>query len=128
MLDLKFPEQMIVRTLWALWSLFFGGAILWLLVGSVAYWVKHGWLPPDASGWVQGLGSILAIAIAIAIPWNQKRHEALIKAEEIKSVELARSEQLLCLCKEVIRTIELLNPGNLDGYVDLSSYQKKRLH
>lgn len=51
------------------------GSVLWLLVGSVAYWVKHGWLPADTSGWVQALGALLAVAVAIAVPAWQKRHE-----------------------------------------------------
>ncbi|AVO51245.1 hypothetical protein [Ectopseudomonas mendocina] len=51
------------------------GSLVWLLVGSVAYWVKHGWLPADTSGWVQALGALLAVAVAIAVPAWQKRHE-----------------------------------------------------
>ncbi|WP_429521054.1 hypothetical protein [Pseudomonas sp. 2725] len=92
---------MVTLTLWALWVLFFGTAAFWLLVGSVAYWVKHGWLPPDTSGWVQGLSAIVAIAIAIAVPWYQKRHDLTLKEREKRLLEVARSEQLLCLCQEV---------------------------
>ncbi|ROL86595.1 hypothetical protein [Pseudomonas protegens] len=102
----KIPEPMIVRTLWALWWLMFGSAALWLLVGSVAFWVKHEWLPPDTSGWVQGLGAILAIAIAIAVPWYQKKHDADLKEQDKLLLEIARSEQLLCLCEEFRRFLE----------------------
>lgn len=100
MMNCKIPERMVIQTLWAVWALLFGGAALWLLVGSVAYWVKHGWLPPDTSGWVQGLGAILAIAIAITVPWYQKRHDLTLKEQEKRLFEIARSEQLVCLCQE----------------------------
>lgn len=84
---LKTPENMVEHTLWAVWALLFGGAALWLLVGSVAYWVKHGWLPADTSGWVQALGSILAIAGAALFPyWHSRVKER---------GETARTEDLL---------------------------------
>ncbi|MBV7489818.1 hypothetical protein [Pseudomonas sp. PDM30] len=100
-------EKMVERTLWVLWFLLMGGAVLWLLVGSVAYWVKHGWLPPDAAGWVQAIGAVLAIAIAVAVPMYQKFHERSVRAEDMKRLEVARSQQLLCMCTEAYRFIDL---------------------
>ncbi|WP_162945851.1 hypothetical protein [Pseudomonas sp. DY-1] len=46
---------------------------MWLLVGSVAYWVRHGWLPNDVAAWVQAFGSIGAILAAIWISHRQGR-------------------------------------------------------
>lgn len=84
---LKIPEKMVERTLWAVWGLLSCGAVLWLLVGSVAYWVKHGWLPADTSGWVQALGSILAIVGAALFPYWHSR----VKEQS----ETSRTEELL---------------------------------
>lgn len=103
----NFFEKMVERTLLALWFLFMGIAALWLLVGSVAYWVKHGWLPPDAAGWVQAIGAVLAIAIAVAVPIYQKFHERSVRAEDMRRLEVARSQQLLCMCTEACRFIDL---------------------
>lgn len=82
MLDLK---QMIERSLWAMWYLMFGAAGFWLLAGSVGYWVKHGWLPKDTSGWVQAVGSILAIFVAVIVPAIMKRHET--RRRQISEIE-----------------------------------------
>lgn len=109
-MKLVIPEQMVVRTLWAVWWLMIGGAGLWLLVGAVSYWVRNGMLPPDAAGWVQAVGSIFGIAIAIAIPWSQKRHEMAIRTDEKNALEVAQSEQLLCFCTEVRKVVLLQQP------------------
>ncbi|WP_301154333.1 hypothetical protein [Metapseudomonas otitidis] len=61
------------RTLLGLWWLMFGAAATWLLVGSTAYWVKHGWLPPDTSGWVQAFGGLGAVVAALWVSSAQAR-------------------------------------------------------
>jgi hypothetical protein len=53
----------------------FGTAAFWLLAGSIAYWVKLEWLPKDASGWVQAVGSVLAIFVAVIVPAVMKKDE-----------------------------------------------------
>ena len=69
---IRFPKKMVELTLWAIWLVLFGGAVLWLLVGSVAYWVLHGWLPEAAAGWVQAIGSVLALMAAVGVPAWQR--------------------------------------------------------
>ena len=68
-------EWLVEKAVMFLCLLIAAAAVLWLLVGSVAYWVKHGWLPADTSGWVQAVGGLMAVAVAIAVPAWQKRHE-----------------------------------------------------
>jgi hypothetical protein len=58
-----------------IWALLFLGSSSWLLVGSVAYWVKKGWLPPDSAGWAQAIGGLLAVIVAIAVPAYQSYHQ-----------------------------------------------------
>jgi hypothetical protein len=82
MLDLK---RMVERSLWAMWYLMFGAAAFWLLAGSVGYWVKYGWLPKDTSGWVQAVGSMLAIVVAVIVPAIMKRHET--RRRQISEIE-----------------------------------------
>ncbi|MDU9415189.1 hypothetical protein [Pseudomonas sp. zfem005] len=68
------------RTLLGLWWLMFGAAAVWLLVGSTAYWVKHGWLPPDTSGWVQafgGIGAIIGVFMVSRLEARTKKNERL---------------------------------------------------
>lgn len=95
-------QKMIEWSLWALWGLLLGGAVLWLLVGSVAYWVRWGWLPADTSGWVQALGTLGAIAVAVAVPIYQR-------AQDRKERERARLEQLSALCSEALEVVSDLD-------------------
>jgi hypothetical protein len=58
-----------------IWALLFISSSSWILVGSVAYWVKKGWLPPDSAGWAQAIGGLLAVMVAIAVPAYQSYHQ-----------------------------------------------------
>jgi len=51
--------------------------VFWLLVGSVAYWVRKGWLPADSAGWAQAIGAFVAIVIAVALPYFQSRQQQI---------------------------------------------------
>jgi hypothetical protein len=81
----KLPKGMNDLTLWGLWCLIFGSAVIWLLVGAVGYWVKLGWLPKDASDWVQAIGSVIAIFVAVIVPARMKAHET--QRRHIESIE-----------------------------------------
>lgn len=82
-------------------TLLAAGSTLWLLVGSVAYWVKHGWLPADTSGWVQALGALLAVAVAIAVPAWQKRHELKLADLDRKSERIDSIKAVIALTKDL---------------------------
>lgn len=74
-----------------------------LLIFTFAYGTLFSWAifyrwgsgpdikPVDLSAWVQAIGSILAIAVAIYVPWRQRNHEILdqrmkdLKAENEKN-------------------------------------------
>jgi hypothetical protein len=56
-------------------------AVVWTIVGSVGYWARNGWLPADTAGWAQAIGAIVAIVVAIAIPYYQG-HLQLRQKEE----------------------------------------------
>jgi len=72
-------KKLIEPTVWAIWWLIVGGAGLWVIVGSIGFFVKEGWLPNDTSGWVQAIGSIGAILVAIWISGGERRHKAIIE-------------------------------------------------
>ncbi|MDH0097494.1 hypothetical protein N7333_13010 [Pseudomonas sp. GD04158] len=110
-------QKMEEWSLWAMWWLLVGGATLWLLVGSVGYWVKHGWLPEDASGWVQAIGSIVAIAVAVIVPIHLRVRERADRVSEKHEQDLARSEQLIALCSEGISVI-----GSFDAEAAFADY------
>jgi membrane protein implicated in regulation of membrane protease activity len=82
-------------------------AVLWLLVGSVAYWVKHGWLPADTAGWVQALGALLAVAVAIAVPAWQKRHEGKLARLESRQRRIDCVNAVLSLTQDLIGHFEV---------------------
>jgi len=64
---------MIQHTLLALWIFLIGGAGVWLLVGSVGYWIKLNWWPADAAVWVQAVGTVVAIFVSIGLASHQYR-------------------------------------------------------
>ncbi|MBT1262536.1 hypothetical protein KHP07_19380 [Pseudomonas sp. VS40] len=77
-----FFERIAQYTIWTIWILLVAGSTLWLLVGSVAYWVRNGWLPADSAGWAQAIGAFVAIIVAIALPYFQSRQQRNDRAEE----------------------------------------------
>ncbi|QMV65156.1 hypothetical protein VUJ49_08910 [Pseudomonas berkeleyensis] len=79
-MDVSIPKKMVERSLWALWVLLVGGAFLWMLVGSVAYWSLHGWLPDKAADWVQAIGSVVAILAVIGVSYWERRNVQLDKS------------------------------------------------
>lgn len=96
-------------TLLSLWALLFVSAATWLMVGSVAYWVKRGWLPPDTSGWAQALGGLLAVAVAVSVPYYQnmqQRNERLEREnqERLDGLRAARAlvEHVLTLHRRIL--------------------------
>ena len=48
-------------------------ALSWVLIGSIGYWLKLGWLPAETSGWAQFGGGLLAVVVAIWVPYDQNR-------------------------------------------------------
>lgn len=98
-------QKMIEMSLWSLWSLLIGSAVLWLLYGAAAYWGDRGVELPDVAGWIQAFGSIGAILAAAYIASEDRRSERLrdkkkeaviclallYQAEEAKAVLWARS-------------------------------------
>lgn len=74
-MDKRFTDRITRYSIWALWSALIMGATLWVLVGSVAYWVKKAWLPSDSAGWAQAIGAFVAIVVAIALPYFQSRQQ-----------------------------------------------------
>ncbi len=102
------PSKMREVSLWALWSLLIGGSTLWLLVGSVAYWVTRGWLPPDASGWFQALGALMAIGVAVAVPmWSRASDDARRKEDEFHDRK-QRLDSVMSLVRHQIDLIQQL--------------------
>ncbi|PAA14433.1 hypothetical protein [Pseudomonas fragi] len=68
-------------TVWAVWLLIVGGAGLWVVVGSIGYFIKEGWLTSDASGWVQAVGSIAAILAAVWVAGRDSRERGRSETE-----------------------------------------------
>lgn len=87
-LERSFFERIAQYSIWTIWVLLVLGSTLWLLVGSVAYWVRNGWLPADSAGWAQAIGAFVAIVVAIALPYFQSRQQRNDRAEENLSERL----------------------------------------
>jgi hypothetical protein len=65
--------KFIEPTLWAIWWLVVGGAAFWVIVGSIGFFSRNGWLPNEAAGWAQAVGAGVAVVTAAFIPmWHAK--------------------------------------------------------
>lgn len=71
------PERFARYTILTLWALLILSSVLWVLVGSVSYWVRTGWLPADSAGWAQAIGAFVAIVVAVALPYFQSRQQQI---------------------------------------------------
>lgn len=131
MAKFKIPEQLITWSMWALWWFIVGGAGVWLLVGSVAYWVKHGWLPPDTSGWVQAIGSIGAISVAAwaALYATKANQRAAVSAEKarIKVIRHAMCELAMRGMAAVEMLRILINDPEAKSYKSSAKFAMDRL-
>lgn len=88
---------------------------MWLLVGSVAYWVERDVLPDGASGWVQALGALLAVAVAIAVPAWQKQHEMQAAALDDRRKRVDRVHAVLSLTQDLLTHFESAERGLRNG-------------
>lgn len=123
MARLVIPEKMLAWSIWALWWFLIGGAGLWLLVGTVAYWVKHGWLPADTSGWVQAIGSVAAIVAAAIIASHQHVVAERKHKKDRRQNGVGRAARLFLFALEYKQVMnEVVLPGWQPGIdlVDLS--------
>jgi hypothetical protein len=63
--------------------------LLGVVVGSIGYFSKAGWLPNEAAGWVQAIGAMVAIAVAIGIAHVPERRHRKEEASKTKVMKLA---------------------------------------
>ncbi len=84
-MELDRKSKIVRYCIYSMWAVLILSALVWVLVGSVAYWVKHGWLPPDSSGWAQAVGGLLAVVVAVGAPLYQNLHQQKVRDEEYAS-------------------------------------------
>ncbi|MFJ7811132.1 hypothetical protein ACIQYQ_09860 [Pseudomonas asiatica] len=119
--------------LFSIWALLFLSASSWVLVGSVAYWVKHGWLPPDSAGWAQAIGGLLAVAVAIAVPAFQSLSQARQLREKedthrLDNIQATRAliEHVMGVQKTLLSSLTTLGIGG--GLHDFSHQGRAAAH
>lgn len=113
-------------TMLLFWLIAFG-AVLWLLVGSVAYWVKRGWLPADTAGWAQALGGVLAVAVAIAVPAWQKRHEIQRADQDERKRRIDSVDAVRSLTQDLMAHFEAAAFSLTNVRLIAVSYQKQNI-
>lgn len=109
------PPQMIAWTLWAAWGLLLGGAVVWLLVGAVSYWIKQGMEPGDVPAWVQAIGALLTILGAAAFPYM---HESVRQKQKLEGLR----KVLLLLAKNQQEQLRLLHSTLANAVMDFGEH------
>lgn len=67
----------------------------WPLFIVMAYPLVHlPWSSPGAASWVQAIGSLIAIGVAIAVPWRLRLEELKRQAEAQRRAEMGQYFQL----------------------------------
>ena len=67
---------------------------------SPVYWANE-----NGPAWVQAIGTLIAIAVAVFVPMRQRSLDRREKVADRVADDIARSEQLLALCSEVLDVI-----------------------
>ncbi|MDH4550868.1 hypothetical protein [Pseudomonas sp. BN607] len=76
-------------------------ATVWVIVGSVGYWAKLGWIPADGAGWAQAIGAFVAITVAIAVPYHQNYQQRVQRDEADRKARLDGINATLALMNHV---------------------------
>ena len=80
------------------------------MVGTVRNWTPGITLLGDnGPAWVQAIGTIVAIAVAVIVPIYQRSMDRREKANDHLRLELAQSERLSAICSEVYEVVGTLN-------------------
>ncbi|WP_074968313.1 hypothetical protein [Metapseudomonas otitidis] len=86
MVSSVFKRKLIESSIWALWLCVLCIPLMWLVIGTAAYWVREKFAPTEASGWAQAFGGLLAVIVAIAVPaWQAYQARLLREREERES-------------------------------------------
>lgn len=89
------------------------------MVGTVRNWTPGITLLGDnGPAWVQAIGTIVAIAVAVIVPIYQRSMDRREKANDHLRLELAQSERLSAICSEVYEVV-----GTFDEEVAFADYQ-----
>lgn len=101
------PESMRLASVWVAWAFLSIGILGWALFTVLDYFDSKG----DAAAWVQAVGSIVAIFVAIAIADHQRRVEADARQRDALAEEVGRATALYFAVWEVSKSVERLTPG-----------------
>ena len=112
----KFLEM----TLWAIWWLVVGSAGVWVLVGSIGYFNKFGWIPENVAYWIQAVGSVLAILVAIYIARSADFKSEEEAQKKLRIMKLAITN-IAGLAEASILALKNKLPGQDDWVEDFPS-------
>lgn len=103
---------------YSLAALLFGFDFIYL-VDTVRNWAPGiAWSGENGPAWVQAIGTIFAIAVAVFVPLYQRSADRREKASDHLRLELAQSERLSAICSEVYEVV-----GTFDEEVAFADYQ-----
>lgn len=119
----QMPESMKLACIWVVWIFLAIGALGWaLFVVLDAFGVKD-----QAAAWVQAIGSIAGIAIAIYVPYMQKLHAEKVRRDEAIDASISSQDAALILIDHHINLMKRIISADLGSYTKLSDLEKLEL-
>lgn len=119
----QMPESIKVASIWVVWGFLAIGALGWALFIVLDFFgVKR-----QAAAWVQAIGSIAGIAIAIYVPYMQKQHAEKVRRDEAIDASISSHDAALILINHHINLMNRIISANFGSYTKLSDLEKLEL-
>lgn len=117
-----------IRVKMVLWLVFAMVCICSVSISNLIFdWPKLPVLDSTSAAWVQAIGSILAIGIAIWVPYSQRELEVKKQVIAKQELELSRTEQLLSICNELHHIVSVLPSEHAGADYNLTNEMSRKL-
>lgn len=119
----EIPENMKLVSIWVVWGFLAIGVLGWALFVVLDFFeVKK-----QAASWVQAIGSIAGIAIAIYVPYMQKQHADKVRKDEGIDASIASHYAALTLINHHIELMNRIRDARFGWRTELSELDRSVL-
>ncbi|WP_041705825.1 hypothetical protein [Pseudomonas fulva] len=118
------PDSMKLFSVWAVWAFIAIGALGWGLFVVLEYFDSKN----DAAVWVQAIGSVVAIGIAIWVPYHQGHQIRMQRLHDERQMQLQGYYSVLALIDQQLDLLSRIESANLGWSRLISDFSLAQLH